>query len=92
MPPHIQMVMGPAGVGKSQLCLTMCACAGLPDTLGGLGEGTGHASIEGFHSILYSRVHGFWRRLTVFPPRDPLMSLFNTNATSPLARLRLICV
>ena len=23
------------------LCLTMCACAGLPEALGGLGEGTG---------------------------------------------------
>lgn len=34
-------VVGPAGVGKSQLCLTMCACAGLPEALGGLGEGTG---------------------------------------------------
>lgn len=33
--------MGPAGVGKTQLCLTMAAVAGLPMSLGGLGEGTG---------------------------------------------------
>ena len=34
-------VVGPAGVGKTQLCLTMAAVAGLSSELGGLGEGTG---------------------------------------------------
>ena len=34
-------VVGPAGVGKTQLCLTMAAVAGLREDLGGLGEGTG---------------------------------------------------
>jgi len=33
--------VGPAGVGKTQLCLTLTAVAGLARSLGGLGEGTG---------------------------------------------------
>lgn len=34
-------VVGPAGVGKTQLCLTLTAVTGLAQTMGGLGEGTG---------------------------------------------------
>jgi RAD51-like protein 1 len=34
-------VVGPAGAGKTQLCLMLAAMAGLPEGLGGLGEGTG---------------------------------------------------
>jgi hypothetical protein len=37
----ISEVVGPAGVGKTQLCLTLTAVAGLARSLGGLGEGTG---------------------------------------------------
>lgn len=32
-------VVGPAGAGKTQLCLTLAAVAGLPESMGGLGEG-----------------------------------------------------
>ena len=32
-------VVGPAGAGKTQLCLSVAAMAGVPESLGGLGEG-----------------------------------------------------
>jgi len=34
-------IVGPAGVGKTQLCLMLTAVTGLAETMGGLGEGTG---------------------------------------------------
>ncbi|CAM9998836.1 unnamed protein product, partial [Phaeothamnion confervicola] len=37
----ITEVVGPAGVGKSQMCLSAAAAAAMPAALGGLGEGTG---------------------------------------------------
>eukprot|EP00613_Pedinella_sp_CCMP2098_P080830 CAMPEP_0171939756 /NCGR_PEP_ID=MMETSP0993-20121228/36585_1 /TAXON_ID=483369 /ORGANISM="non described non described, Strain CCMP2098" /LENGTH=497 /DNA_ID=CAMNT_0012581669 /DNA_START=49 /DNA_END=1542 /DNA_ORIENTATION=+ len=34
-------VVGPAGAGKTQMCLMLAAVAGVPEAMGGLGEGTG---------------------------------------------------